>query len=84
VNEEVADELEEQPIPFLDHMGIAAPLTSTRPFRISCRHSCTPKRTGVQAPWQHGIAERWLGGCCRELLGSVIPRKKDLSLRDRL
>jgi putative transposase len=33
----------------------------------------TPKRTSVQAPWQNGIAERWIGSCRRELLHHVIP-----------
>lgn len=28
-----------------------------------------PKRTSVQAPWQNGIAERWVGSCRREILG---------------
>jgi len=32
----------------------------------------TPKRTSVQAPWQNGIAERWVGGCRREVLDQVI------------
>ena len=32
----------------------------------------TPKRTSVQAPWQNGIAERWIGSCRRELLDHVI------------
>jgi putative transposase len=32
-----------------------------------------PKRTGVQAPWQNGIAERWVGSCRREILDHVIP-----------
>ena len=32
-----------------------------------------PKRTGVQAPWQNGIAERWIGSCRREILDHVIP-----------
>jgi len=32
-----------------------------------------PKRTSVQAPWQNGIAERWVGGCRREMLDHVIP-----------
>ena len=32
-----------------------------------------PKRTSVRAPWQNGIAERWVGGCRRELLDHVIP-----------
>jgi putative transposase len=31
-----------------------------------------PKRTGVQAPWQNGIAERWGGSCRREILDHVI------------
>ena len=30
------------------------------------------KRTGVQAPWQNGVAERWVGSCRRELLDHVI------------
>jgi transposase InsO family protein len=32
-----------------------------------------PKRTSVQAPWQNGIAERWVGSCRREFLDHVIP-----------
>jgi len=32
----------------------------------------TPKRTSVQAPWQNGIAERWIGSCRREILDHVI------------
>ena len=31
-----------------------------------------PKRTSVQAPWQNGIAERWVGSCRREILDHVI------------
>jgi putative transposase len=31
-----------------------------------------PKRTSVQAPWQNGIAERWVGSCRREILDPVI------------
>jgi transposase InsO family protein len=31
-----------------------------------------PKRTSVQAPWQNGIAERWVGSCRREILEHVI------------
>jgi putative transposase len=30
------------------------------------------KRTSVQAPWQNGIAERWVGSCRREILDHVI------------
>jgi transposase InsO family protein len=33
----------------------------------------TPKRTGVRAPWQNGIAERWVGSCRREISDHVIP-----------
>ena len=32
-----------------------------------------PKRTSIQAPWQNGTAERWIGSCRRELLDHVIP-----------
>jgi transposase InsO family protein len=31
-----------------------------------------PKRTSIQAPWQNGTAERWIGSCRRELLDHVI------------
>jgi transposase InsO family protein len=31
-----------------------------------------PKRTGIKAPWQNGLAERWVGSCRRELLDHVI------------
>jgi putative transposase len=31
-----------------------------------------PKRTSVQAPWQNGMAERWVGSCRREILDHVI------------
>jgi len=31
-----------------------------------------PKRTRVQAPWQTGTAERWVGSCRREILDHVI------------
>ena len=31
-----------------------------------------PKRTSVQAPWQNGITERWVGSCRREILDHVI------------
>jgi transposase InsO family protein len=32
----------------------------------------TAKRTGVQAPWQNGTAERWIGSCRREVLDHII------------
>ena len=35
-----------------------------------------PKRTSVQAPWQNGIAERWVGSCRREILDHVIARNE--------
>jgi putative transposase len=31
-----------------------------------------PKRTSIRAPWQNGIAERWVGSCRREILDHVI------------
>ena len=35
------------------------------------------KRTGVQAPWQNGVAERWVGSCRREMLDQVIALNED-------
>jgi len=32
----------------------------------------TPKRTSLQAPWQNGTAERWIGSCRREFLDHII------------
>ena len=32
-----------------------------------------PKRTSIQAPWQNGTAERWIGSCRREILDYIIP-----------
>ena len=32
----------------------------------------TPKRTSVKAPWQNGIAERWVGSVRREILDHAI------------
>jgi transposase InsO family protein len=32
-----------------------------------------PERTSVRAPGQNGIADRWVGGCRREMLDHVIP-----------
>ena len=32
-----------------------------------------PKRTSVRAPWQNGMAERWVSSCRREMLDHVIP-----------
>jgi transposase InsO family protein len=31
-----------------------------------------PKRTSAQAPWQNGLAERWVGSCRREMLDHII------------
>ena len=36
-----------------------------------------PKRTNVQAPWQHGISERWVESCRRDILDHVIPLNKE-------
>jgi putative transposase len=36
-----------------------------------------PKRTSVQAPWQNGIAERWIVSCRREILDHVIPLNEE-------
>lgn len=30
------------------------------------------KRTSIQAPWQNGVGERWVGSCRREILDQVI------------
>lgn len=30
-------------------------------------------RTSFRSPWQNGVAERWVGGCRRELLDHVLP-----------
>ena len=34
------------------------------------------KRTSVQAPWQNGLAERWIESCRREILDHVIALKE--------
>ena len=31
-----------------------------------------PKQTAYRSPWQNGIAERWVGGCRRDLLDHII------------
>ena len=31
-----------------------------------------PMRTSFRSPWQNGVAERWVGNCCRDLLDHVI------------
>ena len=31
-----------------------------------------PKRMSIRAPWQNGLAERWIGSCRREILNHVI------------
>ena len=36
-----------------------------------------PKRTSIQSPCQNGTAERWAGGCRRELLDYVIPLNEE-------
>jgi putative transposase len=40
-----------------------------------------PKRTNVQAPWQNGIAERWIGSCRRDILDHVIALNETHLLR---
>ena len=43
--------------------------------RVMAFLECTglkPKRTSVAAPWQNGIAERWVGSARREILDHVI------------
>lgn len=40
-----------------------------------------PKRTSVGAPWQNGTAERWVGGCRREMLDYVTPLNEHLLRR---
>jgi transposase InsO family protein len=32
----------------------------------------TPNRASFRSPWQHGIAERWVGNCRRDLLAHVM------------
>jgi hypothetical protein len=32
-----------------------------------------PKPISAQAPWQNGVAERWIRSCRREMLDQVIP-----------
>ncbi len=36
-----------------------------------------PKQTSVQAPWQNGVSERWVGSCRREILDHVIPLNEE-------
>jgi len=31
-----------------------------------------PKRTSFRSPWQNGVAERFVGNCCRDLLDHII------------
>ena len=40
-----------------------------------------PKRTSVQAPWQNGLAERWVVSCRREILDHVIALSEQHLLR---
>ena len=46
-----------------------------------------PKRTSIQAPWQNGTAERWIGSCRREILDQIIPVNEEhlrRMIRDRI
>lgn len=36
-----------------------------------------PKQTSVQAPWENGVSERWVGSCRREILDHVIPLNEE-------
>jgi hypothetical protein len=38
-------------------------------------------RTSVRSPWQNGVAERWVGGCRREMLDHIIPLSERHLLR---
>jgi hypothetical protein len=40
-----------------------------------------PKRTSIQAPW-HGIAERWIGSCRREILDHIIPVNEEQAFQE--
>ena len=40
-----------------------------------------PKRTSVQAPWQNGIAERWVGSVRREIWTMSSPGTNSTSRR---
>jgi transposase InsO family protein len=42
-------------------------------IRLLTATGLQPKRTSIQAPWQNGIAERWIGSCRREMLDHIIP-----------
>jgi hypothetical protein len=41
-----------------------------------------PKRTSIQAPWQNGIAERWIGSCRREILDHIIPVNEEQAFQE--
>ena len=41
------------------------------PAAIKSMH-ITPVQTSIASPSQNGVAERWVGSCCRELLDHVI------------
>jgi len=34
--------------------------------------SVSPVRASFESPWQNGVAERWVGGCRRDLLDHII------------
>jgi hypothetical protein len=42
-------------------------------IRLLTATGLQPKRTSIQAPWQNGTAERWVGSCRREMLDRIIP-----------
>ena len=45
--------------------GLEAPV-AIRSMDMEC------VQTSIQSPWQNGVAERWVGGCRRDLLDHVI------------
>ena len=51
-----------------DRDSIFSPLV----IKIIKSFGIEPVRTSYRAPWQNGVAERWIGSCRRELLNHVI------------
>jgi len=45
--------------------GLEVPI-AIKSMKIACL------QTSVRSPWQNGVAERWVGGCRRELLDHII------------
>ncbi len=52
-----------------------APAAGTLAASESCRSQAMgiePRRTAYRSPWQIPVAERWIGGCRRELIEHVV------------